>query len=177
MAEKIVVVGLGLLGAALVSELATQGYDVLGIDRRSERVKEVSNNGVSVVQGDATSKGMWDDLGLADYAAAVIAFSSNVEASILTVFNIRKIGIPHIIAKSNGEHHTEVLRAIGVNVVVQPDEEMGKRLAHTIGSHLADYVSLTEDFGAAKILVSQALEGRTCGGLESSARTSVLLIR
>jgi trk system potassium uptake protein TrkA len=177
MADRVVVVGLGQFGTALVNELAALGYDVLVIERRGDRTKEIGDERVQAIQGDATSKALWEDLGLKDYRAAVVAFSSNLEGNILTALHLKKLGIPHLVAKSNGGYHTEVLRAIGVDVVVEPQEETGRRLAHVLGSYIEDYIDLSEDYGITKAVAPPMLVGLTCQEAEQKRQATVLALR
>ncbi|MBI3744177.1 MAG: TrkA family potassium uptake protein, partial [Chloroflexi bacterium] len=177
MAEKVVVVGLGLFGMALTKELDKLGYEVLAIDRRADRIKEIANGNVHAVQGDATSSALWEDLQLRDYRVGIVAFSSSIEANILTTLLLRKLNLPHIIAKSNGGQHSEVLRAIGVNVVIQPQEEIGRRVAHVIGSAIEDYIDLADEHGVAKLVAGNTLDSLECGQIEDKLEVSVLVIR
>lgn len=177
MAQNVIVIGLGIFGTSLVDELSQLGYEVLAIDRRAERVKEVARANVQAIQGDATSKLLWQDLDVSPYQAAVIAYSSNVEASVLTAVLLRRLKIPTVIAKSNGEEHSEVLLAVGVDTVVQPQEEAGRRLAHTIGAQIIEYMDVAEDYGIAKIYVPPELEQRTCGEIDQRHKVTVLAIK
>ena len=177
MADKVVVVGLGLFGTALANGLASLGYEVLVIEQRADRAKEIDDPRIQTVQGDATSKALWDDLRLKDYQVGVVAFSSNLEANILTSLQMKKMGFPHIVAKSNGGYHTEVLHAIGVNMVVEPQEETGRRLAHVLGSYIEEYIDLSEEYGITKAQAPESVIGMTCQQLDKKKQITVLAIR
>lgn len=177
MADKVVVVGLGRFGTALSSALARMGYDVLAVDRSADRVKELAAEGVRAVQGDATSRILWDDLDVKEFHVGVVAFSSSVEASILACLTLKRAGIPYLIAKSTGDLHTEVLAAVGVQQVVQPEQETGKRLAHVLGAAVSEYIELGDDYGIAKLASPASLVGLTCADIQQRLRASVLAVR
>lgn len=177
MGEKVVVVGLGRFGSALTNSLSGLGYDVLAVDKRSDRVREFANDKLQIVQGDGTSKALWDDLQLRDYGIGVVAFASQTESSILTCLLLKRMGVKTVIAKSNGSLHGEVLRAIGVDHVVEPEEEAGARLAHVLGTRIEQYIPVAREFGVAMVTASPELVNKSCAELESKQGCTVLVIR
>ncbi|MBI4298429.1 MAG: TrkA family potassium uptake protein [Chloroflexi bacterium] len=175
-AKKVMVVGLGQFGGAAFQELSALGFDVLGIDLSPDRVQELSSAEVSVVQGDATSQAFWDDLRIEDFDAAVVAFSRDMGANVLASLMLKKIGLPHLVVKSNGPLHSEILYSIGADVVVAPDWEYGARLAHIMGSKVGDYMPVAKEFGLAKTVIGQTARQRLCAEIEKAADVTVLLI-
>ncbi|MEK7777571.1 MAG: NAD-binding protein, partial [Chloroflexota bacterium] len=82
MAKNILVVGLGDFGSRLAREFNNLGYEVLGVDINEERVRELSDVLTKVVQGDATSPGLWGDLPTKQVDIGIIAFSANTAANL-----------------------------------------------------------------------------------------------
>lgn len=177
MSEQIIIAGLGRFGRSLAEELTKIGYDVLAVDRREEPVRELADSQVKVVRGEATSLGLWKDLPIEGANIGVVAFSSSVEASILTALLLRKIGVKKVFAKSQSDLHTEVLRAIGVDGVIEPPRESALRFAHTIGTRIEDYIAIAEDFGAAKIIATEPLAKMSIQRLYAERHIAVLLLR
>ncbi len=177
MSGRIVLAGLGGFGRILAEELIKAGYDVLAVDRREEPVRELADSQVKAVRGDATSLGLWKDLPIEGVDIGVVAFSSSVESSILTALLLRKIGIKKVFAKSESDLHTEVLRAIGVDAVIEPTRESALRFAHTIGTRIEDYIAIAEDFGVAKIIATEPLAKVSIRRLYDERHIAVLLLR
>ncbi len=176
MAEHVLLAGMGRFGSILAESLAKQGYDVLAVDRRDEPLRAVADRVSKVVRGDATSIALWNDLPVRGATIAIVAFSSNVESNVLTALLFRKLGVKHIIAKSEGPLHTELLQAIGVQAVIEPTKESAERVAHTLGTAMADYVKVTEDFGIAKVVGRRLLIGLTMRTLFKDYNVTPLLI-
>ena len=176
MAEQIVVVGLGRFGSALAQALTQAGHEVLAIDRRQDPVRDLSDTVSKAVQGDATRLALWNDLPIQGADIGIVAFISSVEANILTTVVLRKLGFKRIIAKAGNEIHSELLRAIGVDTVIEPSNESALRLAHTLGTRLADYLSVSQDFGVGKITDVGPLKGSTIQKFYDTQRISVLAI-
>ena len=54
------------------------------------------------------------------------------KASILTTSRILKFQRPQIWAKAISEPHAEILGQLGVEHVIRPEHDMGKRVAHLV---------------------------------------------
>lgn len=177
MADKVVVVGLGRFGTVLSGALVKSGYDVLAVDRRPDRVKEFASDSVRAVEGDATSKALWDDLEPRGFQVGVVAFSSDMGASILACLMLKRMGVHRVIAKSSSDLHSAVLAAIGVDEVIEPEQEAGRRMSHVLGAGINEYLELAEEYGVAKVGSPPLLIGRTCAEAEHKHGATVLVIR
>ena len=176
MAEQVLLAGLGRFGSVLAERLTEAGYDVLAVDMREDRLRPLAGTISKVVQGDATSMTLWKELPIQGARIGIVAFSASVESNVLTALLFRKLGIKHIIAKSQGELHTELLRAISVGTVVEPTRDSALRLAHILGTRIVDYLHATEDFGIGKMEVSKLLSGITVRTLHEEHKVTVLMI-
>lgn len=172
----ILVVGLGDFGATLGKELVGLGYQVLGIDIRDEPVRELADLLTKTVQGDATSQGLWRDLPLQEVGIGVIAFSADTTASMITALILKKMGIKRIIAKSKGELHTELLRTVGVDRVIEPNKESARRTVYILGSALEDYLEVTRELGVARIKAPEGMKGIPLRALYETYRTTVVIL-
>lgn len=174
MAKNVVVVGLGRFGSVLAKALAKSGYDVLGIDRRQEKVRELTESIDKVIQGEATDPQLWQDLPVKGAEIGVIAFGSSLEANVLTALLLRKTGVKRVIALSQSDLHSELLRAIGVDHIIEPQVDSALQLAHTLGTHMQDYLEVTEDFGVCKITATSQLKQLTVRQLFVEKKVTVL---
>ncbi|MBI4203057.1 MAG: TrkA family potassium uptake protein [Chloroflexi bacterium] len=177
MASLIVIAGLGRFGSVLAQALTQSGYEVLGIDRRQEPVRTLADSVSKTVQGDATSAGFWNDLPVKNADIGVVAFGSSVEANVLTAVLMRRVGLKRIIAKSSSELHTDLLRAIGIETIIEPASESALRLAHTLGTPVQDYLEVTADYGIGRISVAEAYKGTSVEELYNRRKSTVLAIR
>ncbi len=176
MAKNVVIAGLGRFGLVLAKELTQQGYDVLGVDRRPEMVREAAQSISKAVQGEATDPEIWQDLPVKGADAGVVAFSSSMEANVLAALLMRRAGVKRVVAVSRSELHSEVLRAIGVEQVVEPQVDTAGRLAHAFGTGIQDYLELTKGLGIAKIAARPRWNGSTVNKLQRDESVTVLAL-
>ncbi|MFB6355302.1 MAG: TrkA family potassium uptake protein, partial [bacterium] len=131
--KKFAVIGLGLFGKKLALELAQMDHQVLAIDRDEEPVTEVRDEINKAVIGDASKQELLDELVTPDFDALIVTLATNLEASLLCVLHARKIGVEHIIAKSNGPEHTTILQRLGTDEIIMPEEDVATQLARSLG--------------------------------------------
>lgn len=146
----VAVIGLGRFGGSLASELAANGVDVIGIDIDEAVVSQYSETLAFVSRADSTDEAVLSQLGIDEVSRVVIAIGSDLESSILTASKILKIGNRHIWAKAISQTHAEILEQLGIENVISPNNDMGRRLAHLIRGHMSDFLPISEDFVLAR---------------------------
>jgi trk system potassium uptake protein TrkA len=180
MRQQVLVVGLGRFGSAVARELERLGHEVLAIDGLEEPVNAIAKEVTHALQLDATHKEALRAAGAADFEVAVVAMSSDAEASIFAVAALKELGVPNVIAKAGSELHGAILTRVGASRVVFPEREMGIQLAHTISTpNVVEYLEVAPGFGIEKIDPPAALVGKTLGELDlpRKARLTPLAIR
>ncbi|MBI4198747.1 MAG: TrkA family potassium uptake protein [Chloroflexi bacterium] len=183
MAKQAVVIGLGRFGISLAQELYHLGFDVLGIDKSEQVVKDLEGQLTTVVQGDSTSESVLRDLGIASYDLAIVSIGGDIEASILTTLLVKGLGIPQVVARSNNPLHARALEHSGADKVINPEQDAGVRLAHALfNPDVQDYLSVTSTFGISRFHPPERLTGMTLeevglGGTRDRYGIIVLAIR
>lgn len=175
-ASTVVVIGLGRFGGAVARELVSLDREVLGIDSVEERVQEFSNYLTHVVQADPTNEEALRDLGVADFDAAVVAIGSSLEVSILSASLLIQLGVKQVWAKASSEAHGRILEQIGVQHVIYPDKDMGKRVAHMVGGDQLDYVEIDEGFVMAKTKTATAFVGKSLDQLGLRREYGIIVV-
>ena len=145
-ASSVVVIGLGRFGGSLALELEAQGTEVLGIDASEDIVQSYNGRLTHVVRADSTKEEALRQLSVHEFDRAVVGIGSDIEASILTTSRILKFQRPQIWAKAISEPHAEILGQLGVEHVIRPEHDMGKRVAHLVLGSILDYVEFEDDF-------------------------------
>jgi trk system potassium uptake protein TrkA len=145
-ADTVVVIGLGRFGGALALELEAQGTEVLGIDANEETVQSYNGRLTHVVRADSTKEEVLRQLSVHEFDRAVVGIGSDIEASILTTSRLLTFKKPQIWAKAISEPHAEILNQLGVDHVIRPEHDMGKRVAHLVRGSILDYVEFEDDF-------------------------------
>ena len=157
--KPILVVGLGRFGAAVAQTLERMGHEVLGADTNAKLVQEFAPQLTKVVEADCTETHTLENLGVADFEAAVVAIGSDIEASVLTVLALSDLGLTNIWAKAVNQKHARILERTGANHVVFPEQRMGERVAHLLNERLLDFISFGNEFAIARLAAPERIVG------------------
>ena len=175
--KSYVVIGLGRFGNTLARQLCKLGAEVLAMDVHNDLVQQVAEDVTHAVVGDAQDKDVLRALGVRDFDCAIVAIGTDLAASVLTVMNLQELGVPYIICKAHDETHSRVLKKLGVNKVVIPEQENATRLARSLHSHnVLDYIELSEDYGILEIPAPKSWIGKTLKELNIRAKLGVNII-
>lgn len=150
--ESIVVIGLGRFGAAVADSLIDLGHDVMGIDSEEDAVQACANRLTHVVEADSTNVQVLRQLGVADFAHAVVGIGNDMAASLMTVSALAELNIKDIWVKAMSPAHGHIAERIGAHHVVYPEDDMGRRVARLITGHMMDYIEIGEGFAVAKVV-------------------------
>ena len=150
--KSCVVVGLGRFGKEAARRLCELGCEVLAIDNHSELVQQISNEVTQAVVADGKDKDVLRALGVRDFECAIVAIGDNLADSVLVTMNLKELGIGRIICKASNETHRQVLKKLGADQVVIPEQENASRLARSLASrNVLDYIELSEDYGIVEV--------------------------
>jgi trk system potassium uptake protein TrkA len=174
--DNVVVVGLGRFGGQVAASLVNLGHEVLGIDSDPHIVQDWSDRLTQVVEADATDTEALRQLGVQDFARAVVGIGTNLEASVLTVLTLAEVGVPEIWAKAISVKHGKILSSVGARHVVYPEAEMGERVAHLITGQMLDYIEFDDGFAIAKVRAPQEAVGRTLADIGLRSKWGVTVV-
>ena len=158
--DSVVVLGLGRFGRSLASELVASGTEVLGIDADERVVQEVSASLTHCVRADTTNEEVLRQLAVHEFNRAVVAIGSHIEASLLTASLLKSFGCGIIWAKAVSEPHGRILEQLGIEHVVYPEHDMGRRVAHLVKGRMLDFIEFEADFAMVKTTPPPMLLGK-----------------
>ena len=79
---------------------------------------------------------------------------------------LKTIGVKLVVARARDSLHANTLNRIGVDRVVQPEEEMGTRLAHSFfNASVEQYLELTSNYGISRFTVPTHFDGSSLSEL------------
>ncbi|MFD0887784.1 potassium channel family protein [Streptosporangium algeriense] len=174
--DAVAVIGLGRFGSALALELAERGVEVLGVDNDSKTVQQLSGQLTHVACADSTDPDALTQLGVEEFGRAVVGIGGDIEASILTTSILADFGVPDIWAKSISRQHSRILDRVGAHHVVQPEYDMGERVAHLVTGRMLDYVEIDEGYALVKTKAPGWAVGRTLGELGIRTKYGVTVV-
>lgn len=163
MKQTYAIIGLGRFGGALLQTLVANGQDVMGIDINEENVNDYRDIATQVVVADTQEDDVLRKLDIASFDHVIIAIGHNMQASILATINAKDLGAKNVIAKAENHTHLRVLTKIGADVVVQPEREMGERVARKLlAPNMLNFIELSDDYSMAEIqIVNPVFYGRS----------------
>ena len=92
------------------------------------------------------------EAGVQDADVAIVSMASHLEDSVETILNLKELGVGHIIAKANSDRIRYVLERIGADQVIQPENEMGQRVAISImNPKISDIFQMADDYAIMEI--------------------------
>lgn len=174
MKHSVIVIGLGRFGSAAARELMALGHEVLAIDDSEAKVNEIAAEVTHAVELDASDEQALRDVGAADFEHAIVAISSNTEASIFATMALKNLGVGNVIAKAATPLHGKILERVGASRVVYPEREMGARVGHSFSiPHVLDYLDVAPRFGIVKVHPPAAFVGKTLREIDIPGQLSL----
>ncbi|HRY09855.1 MAG: TrkA family potassium uptake protein [Actinobacteria bacterium] len=176
--EPVLVIGCGRFGIALARELVRNGTEVLAMDASETTVQRLAGMIENIVVADGTDLEALEELGAADFHTAVVAVG-NLEASTLATSNLAQLGVERIWAKALSKQHALILERVGAHNVVQPEHDMGQRLAHLVSGEVLDYLRVADNWVIAKTKPPRFLVGVPLGEshLRKDHRITVIAVK
>jgi len=173
--DSVMVIGLGRFGGTLATTLVEMGSTVLGVDATPAIVQAHAGRLTKVVEADATSGDVLEQLGATDFGEVVVGIG-DLEASILTTTELVRLGCADVWAKALTDAHATILERVGAHHVIRPEQDMGRRIAHMVNGRVLDYVPLDADFALVEALAPPALVGQALGQADVRQRFGVTVV-
>lgn len=149
--DTVVVIGLGRFGSACALELTKLGHKVTVVEKDGELAESFVGRVDRVVHTDAANPTVVGAAKASGITTGVVAIGSSIEASVLAAANLVDAGVQTIWAKAMTREHGSILRRIGVDHVIYPEEESGRRTAHLVGGRLLDYIEFEDGFAIVRM--------------------------
>ena len=155
------VFGLGRYGTAVAKELVENGREVIAIDTHQKIVDEAAAFLPVCKCADETDPEVISRLGIGSIDTVIICMANNLEASVMAVTLCKEAGVKTVIAKCANEMHQKILKRVGADKVVFPENESGIRLAkNLLSSGFIDMISLSKDVSMIEIDVKKEWLGK-----------------
>jgi len=175
--KDFVVIGIGRFGNSVATELFTMGNEVLAIDRNSQNIVELDGKVSSAVAADATSYDILYSLGVQNFDCAIVCIGDELESSLLVVQLCKELGVKYIIAKAKSERHSRILYALGVDLVIFPENFAGKKLANMLAIQgINELVDLTNDFKIFEMPVPNDWHNKTLRDINMTKKYKISIV-
>ena len=175
--KSFTVIGLGIFGSAVAKTLARAGMDVIAIDRSMPAVENIADTIDNAVRANATDIEQLKEAGVPSTDVAVLAMGSHLEDSIVTILNLKELGIKEIIVKANNNNYKYVFEKIGATRVIQPEKEMGIKSGLMIMSpNIRDLIQLDDRYAIVEIATPSLWQNHSLEELRLRAKYGINVI-
>lgn len=184
LSHHIVVCGYGRMGRAVVDVLRERGVAFAVVELDAERCRDLEEQKLHVVQGDATQEAVLKAAGV-DRAKTLIMCLADDAHNVYSILLARQLnpGIT-IIARAVEEESEERLQLAGANRVINPYRLGGMRLAFTaIKPTVMDFIEaslpgtgMELELAEVRITSRSDLVGKTLAGAELRKRFGVIVV-
>lgn len=149
---RFAVIGLGIFGKVLARELMRVGQEVLAIDDDREAVEELQSEVTLAVRLDATDEKALLAQGIDKVDVAIVCMGERFEASILTAALLKQLGVKKIISRATTGNCARILRLVGADETISPEEYSGRRLAQRLANpNIVDFLELSEGYSIVQV--------------------------
>lgn len=159
---KFIIIGLGHFGSSLAEKLSEIGNEVIGVDSNFQRVESLKEKITYTICMDATNQDIVKTLPLKDTDVVIIAIGEDKGANIMATAVMKNLNVKRLISRSIDSTHENVLSAMGVTEIANPELETSIRWAKKLSlMNLVDSFELTSDFSIVEVQVPEAFVGKS----------------
>ena len=178
---RFAVIGLGRFGQKLAIALAMSGAEVIAIDRNRETIELIADQVSHAVRLDSTDEEALKAQGVDKVDVAIIGIGQGTgrgfESAILTVVNLRQMGIKQIYARAEDIIAGEVFSKVGATEVIYPEIESAQRWAFKlIAPQIGEKIDFAPGYSLARIKAPASFDGRTVMDLQLRQKYNVNLV-
>ena len=164
--RRFAVIGLGRFGQKLAVALAMSGAEVIAMDKNRDQVDLIRDQVSHAVRLDSTDEEALKAQGVDKVDVAMVSIGQGTgqgfEAAVLTVVNLRQMGVGHIYARAESLTAGEVFSKIGATEVIYPEIESAQRLADKlIAPQIWEKIDFAPGYSLARIKAPASFDGMT----------------
>lgn len=177
MKKSFAVLGLGRFGLQLIEELSHHNADVIAIDNNIDNVSRAGEVISNAFVCDTTNEQALKELGVNNVDHAIVAFGSNIQATILTTIILKEFGIKKITVRVDDEYYINVIKKLGATDIVSPQKIAGIRVANkVITDSFLDYYEISSKFCVVEISIDEGIKPMTIHEIDPRNKFDVNLL-
>ena len=179
--RRFAVIGLGRFGQKLAVALAMSGAEVIAIDKDRDLVDLLRDQVTQAVRLDSTDEEALKAQGIADVDVAVVSIGQGTgqgfESAVLTVVNLRQMGVKQICVRAESLTAGEVFSKIGATEIIYPEIEAAQRWTYKlIAPQIGEKIDFAPGYSLARIEAPPSFEGKTVMDLQLRQKYNVNLV-
>lgn len=159
---KIVILGLGNFGMSLAVHLAETDNEVVVGEIDLEKVDAIKDKVAHAVAFDATHEKAYHALPLKNTDLAIIAIGEKNGVNIKATAIVKKITKARVFARSSSSIEDTILKAMGVDQIIHPEQEYAERLTKKINlKGSIDNFDIDDDSSISEVPIFDELINKT----------------
>ncbi|MCK4914112.1 MAG: TrkA family potassium uptake protein [Planctomycetes bacterium] len=179
--KRFAVIGLGRFGKKLAIALAMSGAEVIAVDRERAVIDGIRDQVSHAVRLDSTDEEALKAQGIDKVDVAIVGIGGQgglaFEAAILTVVNLRQIGVKQIFTRAQDLIAGEVFSKVGATEVIYPEIESAQRWAYKlIAPQIGEKIDFAPGYSLARIKSPASFDGKTVMDLQLRQKYNVNLV-
>lgn len=159
---KYIIVGLGNFGGYLAARLTDLGHEVIGVDSDSSKIEAIKDKITHAITLDATDLQAAKSLPIKETDVAIIGIGEDFGASIMATAIFKQLKVKRLISRAISVTHETVIKAIGVDEIIHPEEETAERLAKRLQMKgVLDSLDVSDDYNIIEAEAPERYVGMT----------------
>jgi len=148
-------IGLGALGMSMLESISEVTDQIIAIDKDPQMIDRVKDMVQTAYVADVLDEDALVKILTEAVDVAIIDIPSDLEASILVIYQLKKLGVPEIIVKSDSESRNEILKLVGATRIVNADRPL------VLATSLYNFMPIGGDLVIAEVHNPKDLVGKT----------------
>jgi trk system potassium uptake protein TrkA len=179
--KRFAVIGLGRFGKKLAIALAMSGAEVIALDKNRDEIELIRDQVTHAVRLDSTDEEALKAQGIDKVDVAIVGIGQGTgqgfESAILTVVNLKQMGLKQIYARAENLIAGEVFSKVGAVEVIYPEIESAQRWAYKlIAPQIGEKIDFAPGYSLARIKAPPSFDGRTVMDLQLRQKYNVNLV-
>ena len=180
--KRFAVIGLGRFGQMLAVTLAKSGAEVIAVDKDRDIIEAIRDEVSHAVRLDSTDEEALRAQGVNEVDVAIVGIGQGrggqgFESAILTVVNLRQMGVKNIYARAENRISGEVLSKVGAIEVIYPEVESAQRWAYRlIAPQVGEKIDFAPGYSLARIKAPPSFNGKSVSELQLRQEYNVNIV-
>jgi len=175
--KRFLIIGLGRFGSRLAQALTEAGQEVIAVDVDDDLVERMRDEVALAVRLDATEAESLQSQDLGEVDAAVVSIGEDFEANVLATTTLKAMGVPRVISRASTVTQRRILKRVGADEVILPEEEVADRLARQlVNPNIVEHLSLSEGHSLIQVRAPKAWHDKTLGEIDLRRKYEVNLV-
>lgn len=175
--KSVLLIGLGLFGKHIATELNRLDHEIMAVDQNEDRVNEVLPIVTSAQIGDSTNVDFLKSLGIKNFDVCIVAMSGNFQNSLETTSLLKELGASCVVSAAKRDVQEKFLLRNGADEVVYPEKQMARWTAmRYTADHILDFIEIDDDHAIFEIQMPKEWNGKTIGQLDVRKKYNINIL-